>query len=629
MLEKIKSTINFIVWENFTDPMVYFLWIKSLVYIFLFWFVSLVLSSLIVNKSVKFNSKIEEFVLRSALGISISSFLLSFLGLTYLLYAWSYFGIILFILAYLGVKNKFVFLETFQLFVEMFKKYYPFWILFIISSLASLLSPRWTDEVHYHLVYPLKWVKAHAIYVEESMRFPLYAFNFHVLHSISFFIDFVSFSHLLSWLSGILTTLGIFSFLQRFKVWQPLQYIAALAFFFTPVVQQYLNISYHDVPLMFFLFSSAYFLILTFENKENRQILISAAIVSAMFVGMKITNAIYVPLIFALFFFKKKFNVILPALIIFSVLGSFWYVRNLIIDGDPIPPTINMFLGKEDLFWTKADYEFQMRDINPKHDWGWQIIYKLPLELLNSSAGRPLLYWPHLGFTLLFPFTLIYFIKNRKDELSLVLGTFAFFAFFIWLSTSYFTRYAHFLALAAISTALFLNLIYLYFEKYHSTKKWLKYVFLVLFLFAMIGPKISAYSYYKSNFSQKIPTNKQETYAFVAWFSEPYLLELLDNIEKYGVKKGDGIYLYGLLQYKYYFEKAGYPPVGDGLSVYRYSDLHLALKDNTVRKFFNSKVKHLLVDKGFGNLSKNEKLKTNSDLKLIFENERYMLFSLN
>jgi len=628
MLDKIKGTLDFIVWENFTDPMVYFLWIKSLLFIFSFLFVSLILSNLILNKESKFHSKVEEFVLRSALGISISSFILSFLGFIHLLYAWAYFGAIFSIFIYFVIKDKSVFLQTIQLFGKILKEYYPLWLLFLISSLPSLLPPRWTDETHYHLVYPLKWVKEGAIYVEESMRFPLYAFNFHVLHSISFFLDTVSFSHFLSWLSGILTTLGIFSFTQRFNVWKPLKYIASLAFFFTPVVQQYLNISYHDLPLMFFLFSSAYFLVLTFEDKENRHILISAAIVSAMFVGMKITNAIYVPLIFVLFFYKKKFKTILPALILFSILGSFWYIRNLIIDGDPIPPTLNMFFGNEDLFWTKADYEFQVRDIKPKHDWGWAIFYKLPIELLNSGAGRPLLYWPHLGFTLLFPFSLIYFIKNRKNETILALGIFVFFAFFIWLSTSYFSRYAHFLALAAVSSALFLNFIYSSFEINNPNQKWIRYLIVSLFIFVMIGPKFSAYSYYKNNFNSKIPTNTYETYQFVGWFSEPYLLELVDNLEKYNVKKGDGIYLMGMLQYKYYFEKAGYPPVGDGLSVYRYSDLYKALDNNKIKDFFNTKIKHLLIDKTYGNLSKNEQFKTNSDLKIVFENERFLLLSL-
>ncbi len=631
MLEKIKSTLNFIVWENFTDPMVYFLWIKSLVYIFLFWFVSLVLSSLIVNKSVKFNSKIEEFVLRSALGISISSFLLSFLGLTYLLYAWSYFGIILFILAYLGVKNKFVFLETFQLFVEMFKKYYPFWILFLLPSIASLLPPRWFDETSYHLVYPIKWVREAHVFADGSMKFPLYTFNFHMLHSIGIFLDSFEFSHLLSWISAILASFGVYALSKRFELWKPLHSISALAFFLSPIVAQYMNRGFHDVPLMFYLLAFTYTLILIrdAENKDNQRVWIMAAFVSAMFVGMKTSNAFFVPFIYLAAIYRQNLKKTVPFLILFSILGGFWYLRNIIINGDPIPPSLNILLGKEDMFWSKSDYYGQMFDLKRGYEWGgWRFLYKFPKEVLIAGADSPLRYWPLLGYILVFPFSLVFFKKIKANVSLQIITFFAFFGIISWLYVSYIVRYAHFIALSIFLAAFVVNEIYLKLkDKSFIPKQNLVLVFLAIFL--IIGPLPSAYSYYKSHFSERIPTTQAEFYDFISWREKPQAIWIIDNLHTFGAKKGDNIYLIRETRYKYYFEKKDYHVIGDDFNKFRFADFKKAIKQGYVKQFLDSANVHFLlfvkpemkIDSTFAQ-KHNLKFKYSDGSNFLFENTK-------
>ncbi len=305
------------------------------------------------------------------------------------------------------------------------------------------------------------------------------------------------------------------------------------------------------------------------------------------------------------------------------------YLRNLIINGDPLSPTLNMFFGQEDLYWTRADYDFQISDLKPKHDWGSAIWYKLPIEMLTAGADSPLRYWPFLGYVVLFPLSIFYFVKERKNKAIVPVFAFVFFGFTVWLGVSTFTRYAHFIALAAVSSALLLNELYLFVKKKGLEKKWINLSLILVFIFFMFGPKLSAYSYFKNTFSNKVPVSKEEIYAFVGWGNEPYLLELIDNLENYGVKKGDKIYIMGMLEYKYYFEKAGYPPIGDGLSMYRYSDLHKAVNNNNIKSFFKKPgLKHLVVDKNYGNLYKNPKFKNSKELKKVFEDEKYILYTL-
>ena len=629
MLDKIKGTLDFIVWENFTDPMVYWKWIIALFSILLFSLIAFIISYSVISKDkIRFSFEIEEFVLRIAVGISIVSFYLSFIGLIGLLKSWAFFiPLILFLLS-MFLYRKDSFFNAISLFKNIFIQYKWLWLLFIVTSLPALLPPLWTDEVHYHLVYPLKWVKAGEIYVEPSMRDPLAPSNFHVLHTISFFIKTTDFSHLLSWLSGILTVLGIISLLKRFNFPVFLQYIAGLSYFFTPVVQQYLTISYHDVPIMFYFFMSVYGIVIASQEKENSTTWLIFSILSAMFVGMKVTNAVFVPFIFFLFLYKNNFRKILPYLVLFSIFGGFWFLRNFIINNDPISPVLNLMFKLPDLYWTQEDYLFQMSDIAPKHDWGWRIIYKLPWELLNAGADSPLHYWPMLGYIVLFPFSFILLFKKKERAVQLLL-MYSLFGFLVWLLTSYFTRYAHFLAMAVVGAAFVLNEIYIFFEKKNFYVPYGKYILIGVFAFFMIGPKLSAYSYYKNNFNKKIPTNTQELYEFVSWNTKPYLLELIDNFDKYGVKQGDNIYILGLLQYKYYLEKAGYPPVGDGLSMYRYSDLIKAIKTDKINSFFaKAKLKHLLIDKDFSGDLASLKLDQNTDVVKKYEDQRYILYSL-
>ncbi len=625
MKELIQRFVDFICFENFTSPQIYLMWGIGLVQILLFAFLSLLSSFFILRKFI-FQNTTEEFTLRTVLGISIFSFVLTLAGLTGLIYA---LGILIFF--FVGYIILFfiypqAFIQSFKIFKTIFLKHKLLWILFIISSLPSLLPPVWFDETTYHLVYPLKWANQHQIYTDPSMKFPLYTFNFHQLHFIGIFLKSTTFSHLLSWLCGILATLGILTLTKRLNIWKPLRYIAALAFFFTPVVQQYLNIAYHDVPIMCFMFFSVYYLMLLYHHPDNKLFFVATGIVAAMFVGMKSSNAIFVPLFFILPLLKIKFKKLLPYFIVFSVLGVIWYLRNIIIDHDPIPPALNMMLGKEDLFWSRADYNFQMKDINPEFNWGWRWIYKFPLEMLSTGPDSPLRYWPFLGYVVIVPFSFFLVPKFKKNTGILTLFIFILTGLLIWLFLATLTRYAHFIALAAVGVALLLNEIYKFIIQRKALNKIYKATIALVCIFLMIGPFHYSVAYYKNNFNKCIPVTHQEKNDFVCWYNSPCLMDMIDKFPKYGISKNDTIYGFGSTQYKYYFVKNGYELIGDGVNRFRFSDMHHAIKNHEAKEFLNrANADYLLIDTNFTGIDPEPE---KNGLTLVTRNEKYLIFKV-
>jgi len=626
MVEIIKRNLNFIEWSNFTSVDVLAKWGIALLQIHLFLILAVIVSGVAVNrKRLKFHNSTEEFVLRSGLGIAILSFFLTAIAFLQMLYFPVFIGgaFLLIAISFYLNKNE---LSTFL--KESFRGFLPYkyiWLFMVFSSLSSLLPPVWIDESSFHISYPWQWVQNGGLFIDEAMRLPVYTLNFQMLHTISAFLNSYEFNHLLSWLCGSITVLGIFAILERFNVWKPIQYIAAAAFFFTPVVQQYLNISYIDVSLNFYLFLSAYtILILKEDNGLQPQML--CAVVCAMFVGMKTPNSFFVVLFIPLIWYGNNFKKILPALLVFSVLGAIWYLRNFIVTGDPMPPAL-MALGHEDPFWTRADYEWMSVDVRPVHDWGWRIIYKLPIELLVSEAGRPLRYWSLLPYFVLFPATIFLFFSKETSKSVKLLLIITFYAAFLWLAISYFTRYVHFIALSIVLFAVFINLLKTK-TRFNFELKSVKIISVFLIFVLFFGSGLKAFAYYKHNFSKKIPVTQSEIYAHAGWYLPPYIGTAIENFENLGVKKGSNIYGLNLMQHRFYFVERNYRLCGDGVGTYRFADFFNSLNNNNLQQYFAEKnLQYLIFDTRVTNEDIIMKLENNG-LQLLYKDSCIYFYGL-
>jgi len=626
MKEIIANNFKFIEWSNFIEPLVWATWVLALFFVLLFVLFSVAISNIIFRGKINYHNPEEKFSFELCSGMSIISFLLIFLGMIRMLYAWMIFPLllILFIISYAKFRPSLI--QSFLNIVAVVKKYKYIWLLFVISSLPSLLPSLWFDESSYHLAYAHTWVQKGQILSDPNMRFPLYTFNFHVLHTLGLFFQYTTFSHLLSWLCGCISFFGIIALGKRLKMTNVFIYLAAFSFFFTPVVQQYLNIAYHDVPLMCFMFFSVYALILS-KNEKSLTTQIITGILCAMFVGMKPTAAFLVPFYLFFAFYKSKFQYIKVFLLVFCVLGSFWYIRNIILDGDPIPPTLNFALHKSDKFWSVADYAFQMKDIVPAHHWGWKVIYKMPIELTMPSAEYPFRYWPFLGYVFIVPFIIFFIFKDRKNVDKLILYSFAILGFIVWIYISTFTRYAHFLILAIFSVALILD------ETSAKIKqKWNRRIVsigcILISAFFMFGPKLAAVSYYKNNFNKKIPLSQKSKNQFIGW-GDPLVMDLICRLKSLGIPLNSRIYGTGLMRYKLFFQFEGYRLIGDAVNIYRYDDFISSLKNNQLKTFLTkADCNYLMIDKTFYDIYKEYNLESSNELIVIHNDISVVLLKL-
>ena len=573
---------NWSIFQNFTQLLFYKYWLISLIKISFVIFVFF-RGSGGLTKQMNFTNLIEFLFFRIIIGMCVFLFLSLPLFLTNLFYL----PLILFIMGGLIIYDMFLeggiqrMKSEFLQLKAILHILFPILIPAIFISFICLLPPYRFDEVSYHLAYISKFANAHGICIDMGMRYPLYTFNWHVIQTSIYLIGGPNLCHFLTWFSTILTSIGIYALMGRFSGNRKLSLLASLSFLFTPIVLRYSAVTYTDIPLMLFFLGSIYSIYIA-NNSHGQMAWILPTLIIGMFIGMKITCILYLPVFILLFAFWSKIQrkEIVLFILCTTILASVWYLRNYVIDGDPIPPTINMTRGLKDIGWTKTDYELMRCDL---HIPGKNNIIKLPLLLLNSSINSPLRDWPmfYFGF-FIFTLPLIAFYYFKKREFIIWGG--ASFAFFVWIGTSYLIRYCYFLPFILIGSIL---IIQRGMQTINSKNYFIKLLYRVLLLTICFGTTLSNYKLLFGYINKKIPLNSVSSADF-ATYGYPDLLLSITNPPKNYLIAQDRIYLYNLTQFKYYFTKEKFDVIGDVVNEGRFSDFRRFLKKDSLYTYLNT-----------------------------------------
>ena len=590
LTDALRRSIEFISWANYADTRVWALWLWSLAMLALFVTVAWNAGS-IVMRGWRHASAAEEMVLSVGSGLAMMSAALFVLGVLDL-FRWpivAVLAIAALVAPAVRDRDPRLVLRPLARLAAVVREAPLVVAVLLVLSIGALLPPYRWDETGYHLAYVDQWLQAGGLTVNPTMRYPLYTFNWHVLQGVALMLRSESLVHLLSWLAALLGALAVMRLALRMGVGAPLATIAAIAFSVTPVVQRYAVLGMTDVPLMALLAIAVLALLAAADQEEGRvQTALPAALAAAMFVGMKITGMLFVPLFLALGVLRFRAAARTAFVVVFCAVGVLWYARNLVLIGDPAPPVVSEALGRPTPWWSESDLRLQAEDLARGLDRDAASLLSLPVRMLRSTESGTLRDWPALGYMLLFPLTLLLApaLRRRRQLEPLVV---AWYAVAAWIATAYLIRYAVFLPLAAALAAVVVDRV----SKAGLARQYRRQplVAALLGVVFLIGPTNAAVSYGKTSLSQRVPVDGPARRAFVE-HRMPEAVAI--RAAEAAIVPPARIYTIDS-QLRYHFQRAGYDVVGDDFHDGRFRDFRTAVLEGRTTDFLAAQDAQYLV----------------------------------
>lgn len=237
------------------------------------------------------------------------------------------------------------------------------------------------DPIQYHLAYAQDWVNAHGFVVDPFLRFPFYASYFNLFFAALLALQGWAFLNFLTWSTALLTGLGIcaatFYILRPFAGrFTPVAAVSlACSVVLSPVFLHWTSTAYMDVQLGTMALLMTVCIELSLWHKQPAWLFV-AAVIGGYLVGMKSAYLVLAPLLaLSLFFAARGMKLDRRTLglifALFIVAAAPWYVRNIALAGDPIPPVVNIALHGNDGLTTKQDWDGIKVDLNSnKSAWG-------------------------------------------------------------------------------------------------------------------------------------------------------------------------------------------------------------------------------------------------------------------
>ncbi len=584
LLDALRASIEFVAWANYGDPRVWALWLGSLALLGVVVWATWSAGSLVM-RGWRLESAAEEMVLAVGSGLAMASaalFVLGVLGL-YRLPLVAILVAAAIVLPAVVARDARLLLRPLARLVAVAREAPLVVAVLLVLSIGALLPPYRWDETGYHLAYADQWVQAGGLTVNPTMRYPLYTFGWQVVQGAGLMIRSESLVHLMTWLCALLGALAVLRIARRLGVGTPVATVAALAFALTPLVQRYAVLGMADVPLMAFLTIPVLgFLAADEQAAAGAWRTIPAALSASLFVGMKVTGMLFVPLFLLLGAIRFRGASRTAFAAVFCLVGVLWYARNLVLVGDPAPPLVSQALGRPTIGWSASDLELQAADLSRGIERSVGAIATLPLRMLRSTAEGPLRDWPALGYILVFPFSLLLapWLRRRGQLVPLVV---AWYAVVVWIGTSYLIRYAVFLPLAAALSAVVVQRAMDALARRFRipVAGWAAAGAGVILL---IGPTPAAASYTKSSLSQRVPVTAAER--------ESFLLRQMPEARAIGVVRETvppPARLYTTDSHlRYHYQRAGYDVVGDDFHDARFRDLRAAALAGTTGDFLRA-----------------------------------------
>jgi len=306
------------------------------------------------------SSKLENFLVAQALGLSLISYSIFFLGLVGAVKRAYFITIYVIILPFScspeiknslsGLKHS---LQNLKLSIWFKNKKLlskialVLFILFIAGNFINCFSPPIErDAMTYHLKMPQSYIKTGSVSPEPNNFFSYFPQLVEMLYTFGLMFSNDYSSHLIHFYFGILAALAIFLFVRRISNSEAALF-SALAFYSLPLVSQLSTWAYVDLALCFFTALALYFFLRALEDANWALLKLSAVLFGFAFsIKYLASISLYIVLIISMLHFlntksEKRaafIKEIIYFLIILTVVALPWYLRNALLTGNPIYP---------------------------------------------------------------------------------------------------------------------------------------------------------------------------------------------------------------------------------------------------------------------------------------------------
>lgn len=405
-----------------------------------------------INRSVRFQSTVEELFFCTTLGIGVIAYIVLFLGLVGLLYS----SVVILLVGlglalsfreiHLVIRRLVAWLRNFQM--SQATTLLPFLpLLFLLPILLMPLYPpsSW-DALSYHLPVAKIFADKHRIVLTPYLPAATNVLTIEMLFSLMLLIADDIMANLISLLLLLLTALATFSFSKRY-ISTSSGFIAVSALLSSPIVIFLGTTCYIDIGLALFVTAAGYGFANWASMRDTKWLCLSA-IFTGFAIGTKYSALFFVLLIGAaivIMYMRRKAPLkdLLVFLVIAALIGSPWYIRNYYLTGNPVFPFFTNIFG-ENWLWNSVDSKIQQIDLIKRYGTGKNMasLILLPINIVFNwrkfhSEGLPL--WTLSPFFSLFiPFWLIKRPRNKIVSWALLFG--GLYVLF-WFFTSQIARY--------------------------------------------------------------------------------------------------------------------------------------------------------------------------------------------
>ncbi|HTD34289.1 MAG TPA: hypothetical protein VK665_11545 [Candidatus Elarobacter sp.] len=467
----------------------------------------------------------------------------------------------------------------------------------LAASVPAIYPDITSDGVRYHLAYAVDWATHGAIYVDPFLRNPYYANNFLLIYAVFEVLGLDAYVHFTVWLTGLFAMLATRAALMLFAETLPppgsaLERIGRAAvttllpasIVICPAFLRWDTTGMLDAAIEAFVFIPA--LVAVAALTARRDLRWSGACCAGFAIGMKISLIVFAPLLAGLAWVTasalggtRRASAAAAAAVI--VLGSPWYVRNLVQAHDPIPPIITLAMHRRDPTYTRQDWRSIQQDLGGPSSAGMLAVmpwraWTDPLDVRFREYGSVGLYvFLYVPFAFVAA-AMVLGTRGRPGRALAAVSVSAAYAVAYCLATSYQLRYLT-MVQPALAVSIGGALLMLPRRAYTAA------VQLAAAVFSAVPSPATAAAFYRGDWAsfyagfERIYTG-EDAYLATRIFGYEQARRVMES-PPFAHRPAPRVLLVRV-EVEYYFRRAGIQTIGDWVGPGRFSDLVAVLEND-------------------------------------------------